>query len=139
MSEDYIAQRVSEGKGKYISPDNNIDASTCSYPDYTWFVKGSSHSNWSFIENALLMEVVVADKQITVDDTKYSQFMVYDYDTDTMEAMDDQNCDKVYFDADKEYDKPDALFSKIKAFIKSLAKLMTSIFEIIKGKNSAGA
>lgn len=139
LSEDYIAQRVSEGKGKYISPDNKIDASTCSYPDYTWFVKGSSHSNWSFIENALLMEVVVADKQITVDDTKYSQFMVYDYDTDTMDAMDDQNCDKVYFDADKEYDKPDTLFGKIKAFIKSLAKLMTSIFEIIKEKNSAGA
>ena len=83
------------------------------------------------------MEVVVADEQITVDDTKYSQFMVYDYDTNTMEAMDDQNCDHVYFDADKEYDKPDTLFGKIKAFFKSLAKLMTSIFEIIKEKNSA--
>ena len=81
------------------------------------------------------MEVVVADEQITVDDTKYTQFMVYDYDTNAMEAMDDQNCDQHYFDADKEYDTPDTLFGKIKAFIKSLAKLMTSIFEIIKEKN----
>ena len=139
LSDDYIAQRISEGKGKYISPDKNIDASTCSYPDYTWFVKGSSHSNWSFIENALLMEVVVADEQITVGDTKYTQFMVYDYDTDTMEAMNEQNCDQVYFDADKEYDKPDTFFGRIKAFIKSLTKLMKSIFEMIKEKNSAEA
>ncbi len=127
FSHEYIAQREAEGLGKYISPDKKIDASTCSYPDYTWFVKGSSHSHWSDIENALLMEVVTADEQITVDDTIYTQFMVYDYDTNTMEAMTEENCDKVFHEADKEYDKPDTFFGKIKAFFESLVKLIKSI------------
>ncbi len=127
LSEDYIAQREAEGLGKYISPDKKIDASTCAYPDYTWFVKGSSHSNWTDVENNLLMEVVTADRQIEVDDTVYTQFMVYDYATNTMSAMTEENCDKVYHDADKEYDKPDNIFGKIKSFIISFVKLIKSI------------
>ena len=35
LSDEYIAQRLEEGKGEYISPDNQIDASTCLFPDYT--------------------------------------------------------------------------------------------------------
>jgi len=34
LSDEYIAARVSEGKGKYISPDKQVDASTCLFPDY---------------------------------------------------------------------------------------------------------
>ncbi len=136
LSDEYISQRIAEGKGKYISPDKKIDASTCAYPDYTWFVKGSSHSNWSFIENALLMEVVVADEQITVDDTIYSQFMVYDYDTNSMEAMNGENCDKVYFEADKKTDKPETFTEKITAFAKSLSKLLKSILNKINEKEA---
>ncbi len=127
FDDEYIASREKAGLLKYISPDKKIDAITCSYPDYTWFVKGSSHSNWSFVENALLMEVVTADKQLTVDDTVYTQFMVYDYDTNTMSAMTKDNCDKVFHEADKEYDKPQTLFGKIKAFFQSLIKLIKSI------------
>ncbi|MGN1195335.1 MAG: hypothetical protein ACI4SB_07610, partial [Acutalibacteraceae bacterium] len=45
LSEDYIAERIEEGKGQYISPDKQIDASTCIFPDYTWFTKGVNHSD----------------------------------------------------------------------------------------------
>ena len=51
LSDSYIEQRISEGKGKYISADKKVDASTCLYPDYTWFIKGSSHSAWNDFEN----------------------------------------------------------------------------------------
>ncbi len=131
LSEEYIAQRVAEGKGKYISPDKKIDASTCSYPDYTWFVKGSSHSNWSFIENALLVEVITAKEQIKVDDTIYTQFMVYDYDTNTMSAMTEENCNKVYFIADEEYDKPDNIFERLKVFAISVVKFLKTVISKI--------
>lgn len=127
LGDEYIAKREFEGKGKYISPDKQIDASTCLYPDYTWFVKGSSHSNWSSIENYLLAEVVTAPEQITVDDTIYSQFMVYDYDTDTMEAMTEENCDKVFFTANKEEDLPKNIFVRIKVFFKSVITFMKSL------------
>ncbi len=137
FSDEYIAQQEAKGLGKYISPDKKIDASTCSYPDYTWFVKGSSHSNWSFIENALLMEVVSADKQITVDDTIYTQFMVYDYDKPTeMQAMTTENCDKVFHEADKEYDKPETFLGKVRSLCKSLVKLIKSILGTVQENNS---
>ncbi|MCL2301117.1 MAG: hypothetical protein FWC27_13325 [Firmicutes bacterium] len=32
-------------KSKYRSPDGIFDASTCLFPDYTWFVKGSVHES----------------------------------------------------------------------------------------------
>ncbi len=139
FSDEYIAQREAEGLGKYISPDKKIDASTCAYPDYTWFVKGSSHSNWTDVENNLLMEVVTADKQIEVDDTIYTQFMVYDYDTNTMEAMTEENCDKVFHEANKEYDKPDTFFGKIKAFFESFIKLIKSIIANSKANEESTA
>ncbi len=131
LSDEYIAGRVAENKGKYISPDKKIDASTCMFPDNTWFVKGSSHSHWSTIENSLSLEVIAADRQLTVDDTIYTQFMVYDYDTDTMSAMTEENCNKVYYTADKEADKPDNIFARLSAFIKSLINFVKNAFERI--------
>lgn len=43
LSEDYIAQRVALGYGDYISPDKKIDASTCLFPETTWFIKNKHH------------------------------------------------------------------------------------------------
>ncbi len=128
LSDEYIAKRVTYGKGKYISPDKMIDASTCMFPDYTWFVKGSSHSNWSDVENNLLLEVVSAPEQIKVDDTKYSQFMVYDYNTNTMEAMNKENCNKVFSTPNKEEDLPKNIFIRIKVFFESFFKVIKQVF-----------
>ena len=41
LSEEYLAN-VDAG---YISPDKSIDASTCMFPDRTWFVKDLQHSS----------------------------------------------------------------------------------------------
>jgi len=43
LSSSYIAAREAEGKGKYISADKQIDASTCLLPETTWFVKNAHH------------------------------------------------------------------------------------------------
>ena len=47
LSDDYIAGRIEKGLGRYISPDKQIDASTCMFPDNTWFYKGATHSKWT--------------------------------------------------------------------------------------------
>ncbi len=77
LSDEYIAQRVAEGKGKYISPDKQVDASTCLFPDQTWFIKGARHSHWTQIETDILCTVISADRQITVEDGPLSQFMIH--------------------------------------------------------------
>lgn len=117
LDEDYIEKRVAQGKGKYISPDKQIDASTCIYPDYTWFTKGSSHSNWTKWEDNLLHEISTADRQLSIDDfPEYSQFMICDNDTGEMTIMTEENCMVTSWDDTASR----GITGKIKKFIKAL-------------------
>lgn len=130
LSDEYIASRVAEGKGKYISPDKQVDASTCIYPDYTWFTKGSSHSNWSLCENNLMHIVATADKQLTVNDFEYTQFMVYNKETGLMVPMTAENNDTTNWEAEE----PDNLFGKIRLFFNTFKDWFNQLITIIKGK-----
>ena len=121
LSDEYIAQRVAEGKEKYISPDKMIDASTCIYPDYTWFVKGSSHSNWTTYERKLMYEIATADRQLTPDDYPYTQFMIYDTPNDKLYPMTEENCHIENWNADPEIYKPVSFFDKLKVAIKAIS------------------
>lgn len=138
FSDDYIAQRVAEGKGHYISPDKQIDASTCSTPDSTWFIKGASHSNWTSYEIKILYEVASADRQLTVADFPYTQFMVYDTETDTLYPMTEENCHTENWDADPEVYKPTSLFDKLRVSFTSFARWFKLFIDFIaeKIKNS---
>lgn len=120
LSDEYISQKTSEGKGKYISPDKLIDASTCLFPDYTWFIKGSSHSNWTCYEIKIMFEVASAERQLTVDDFPYSQFMVYDKETDSLSPMTKENCNTENWDSAPEVYKPESFIDKIKVAINAM-------------------
>lgn len=134
LEEDYIAQRIGEKKGKYISPDKQIDASTCIYPDYTWFIKGSSHSAWNDFENSLLYTVATAEKQLTVDDFECGQFIVYNNETGESYAMTEDNCDTEAWDADLSIDEPETkagkIYTKIAALISWLLDLILFISKL---------
>jgi hypothetical protein len=121
LSDEYIAQREAEGKGKYISPDKMIDASTCIYPDYTWFIKGSSHSNWTTYERKLMYEIASADRQLTPDDYPWTQFMVYDTPNDMLYPMTEENCHTENWNADPDVYKPVSIFDKIKVAVRAIA------------------
>lgn len=131
LSDSYIENRILEGKAKYISPDKQVDASTCQFPDYTWFVKGSSHSNWTSAETNLLWRVVVAEKQITIDDTDSTQFMVWDNETNTMSPMTEENSNTYFWNQDQKYDKPETPMEKLVSFIKSIINWLKLVFERI--------
>lgn len=122
LSDEYIAQRTAEGKGHYISPDKLIDASTCICPDSTWFIKGSSHSNWTTYELKILYEVASADRQLTVKDFPYTQFMVYNTENDTLEPMTEENCHTENWDADPDIYKPATIVDQIKVAFNALAR-----------------
>ncbi|MBO5420922.1 MAG: hypothetical protein J6A67_03150 [Clostridia bacterium] len=131
LSDEYINQRIAEGKGKYISPDKLIDASTCICPDTTWFIKGSSHSNWTTYEVKIMYDVASADRQLTVDDFPYSQFMVYNTEADTLEPMTEENCNTEYWDADPDIYKPTSFIDKFKVAITSFVHWLKLFFEYI--------
>ncbi len=121
LSDEYIAMREAEGKGKYISPDKMIDASTCVFPDYTWFIKGSSHSNWTTYERKIMYDVASADRQLTHDDFPYTQFMVYDTPSETLYPMTEENCHTEFWDADPDIYKPVSYFDRLKVAIKAIS------------------
>ena len=77
LSDEYIEKQTNAGLGKYISPDKQVDASTCFWPDNTWFIKGVTHSDWTSFENNLTYTVITADRQYTINDfTDCGQYMV---------------------------------------------------------------
>lgn len=128
FSNDYLAS-VAESDLKYISPDKQIDASTCLFPDYTWFIKGASHADWTKMEMKILYDVVSADKQLTVNDTEISQFMVYNNETKETFKMTEENCD-TYVWSDSSSSKPaTSLFEKLTSFLKSLFTWFKLLFQ----------
>ena len=73
LSEKYLASVPAE-KLKYISPDRKIDASTCLFPDKTWFIKDLHHDFFSPLQN-MSMEIMRYD--LTVENEKYPQFLTH--------------------------------------------------------------
>lgn len=136
LDEEYIAQRVAEGKGKYISPDKKIDASTCAFPDSTWFTKGITHSKWTDFETSVLLKVVSADRQLTIDDFDYTQFIVYDNETETAYPMTEDNYNTEAWEANKDLDKPEDKGGIIFSFVLSLLRWILKLSDFLRTKLS---
>ncbi|MBQ7117507.1 MAG: hypothetical protein IJN88_04790 [Clostridia bacterium] len=135
LSDDYIQSKTQAGLGRYISPDGQIDASTCLFPDQTWFIKGSSHSNWSDWELRLLYDIASSEEQLTVNNSCWpSQFVVYSYtnpDEDSdgeIEIMTTENCDTENWEAEEKIDNPKDKYGKIFVAVTSLLKWLMELF-----------
>lgn len=85
---DGYVQAINDGHD-HISPDNVIDASTCMYPESTWFIKDQAHVDYNVGETTdFIFWLADSDSQLTVfDDARYTQFMKYDYNSNSLTAM----------------------------------------------------
>ncbi len=101
FSKEYIAERTAQGLGKYLSPDNMVDASTCLFPDNTWFMKGALHNDWTHEEDRILTYSFNAENPTVNSFEQYPQFLVYDKKTDTCSPMTKYNCNTENFDVEK--------------------------------------
>lgn len=78
LSDEYVANAKANGTGKYISPDYIVDASTCLFPDSTWFIKDAGHENWPASVYDFILQILRTKNQYTVTtDPKYPQFLQY--------------------------------------------------------------
>ena len=67
------------GDSKYISPDKCINANTCLYKDYTWFIKDAGHVIGRYGSDCVyfLFTLLESEAQPTIDSfSEYPQFMV---------------------------------------------------------------
>ncbi len=77
-------QKVDDGHN-HVAPDGSVDASTCMFPESTWFVSGFSH--WCYSDN-LIEWLVSCDGQLTVyDNPEFPQFLVGNPADNTVSAM----------------------------------------------------
>lgn len=121
-------QSVSDGHN-HISADNVIDASTCMYPENTWFIKDQAHVDYNVGETTdFIFWLADSDTQLTVfDDERYTQFMNYDYDSNSLEPIDENYKEKTdYFEIVKNVIEFISDFYK-KALIAVLSILINNI------------
>lgn len=62
---------------KYISPDKQIDASACKYPEHTWFIKNLTHKHMPMTIDHVFEAIIKAPGYATVNDVEgYPQFLM---------------------------------------------------------------
>lgn len=118
FSDEYIENAKLNGTDKYISPDKQIDASTCLMPDRTWFVKNVKHASFPKVINKLI-DAIINNDSFTIDSDEYfTQYMVYNSEDESFAPMVAEN-----MNTDARYDV---------SFFDALKKLLESLIEIIK-------
>lgn len=87
---DYGKQLPEGTKGKYVSPDRMIDASTCWFPNETWFIKNMQHVGFDDTQNQcdLYVWLMTTAKQVTVQsDPDFPQFLLYNTETKVLSPL----------------------------------------------------
>ena len=92
LTESYLAARTEAGYGQYLSPDKQIDASTCLFPDATWFIKNYEHDPFHDCINPLLLSICRCDNFTVADDENWPQFL-YLVNSGTVVPMTEENAD----------------------------------------------
>ncbi len=116
LSADYIAA-MPEANKKYLSPDEQIDASTCALPDRTWFVKNSYHDHFPASLDRLIETIFVTDMNV-FSNAEYPQF------------LEDTGADKLSPVEGKDPVKPDGnnWFDILRRFIMSILAFFGKLF-----------
>ena len=130
LPDDYVARRSALGFGKYISPDHQVDASTCAFPDNTWIIKNAFHNEDVQNSSPLFTNVFNTTDDVTVDTyPDWPQFMVYDRATQRISPMTEDNMHTESFPVNAE--KP-GFFDRVKAFFQHLIPWLRSLFALLK-------
>ena len=125
---DYV-QAVQDGHD-HVSPDNKVDASTCKFPEYTWFVKNCPHASNSGLSD-LRRYIMLSDEQVSVwDNEDFPQFMIKTADGDVV-PLTEENDFNAHTAKDKNlFEKIRSLFDLIKIFFKWVNNAIAGIFSV---------
>ncbi len=74
LSADHIASMSAEDK-KFLSPDEKIDASTCLFPEKTWFIKNSYHDHFPDSIDVLLETMLTSTDMTVFTNETYPQYL----------------------------------------------------------------
>lgn len=135
LDQEYIDERVAAGYGDYISPDGKIDASTCLFPETTWFVKNKHHDTLAGV--TAITEYYTQYTNVTASSNKknYSRFLVADLDNlGAFSNMTEENMQDGPWLEDIEQEP--TLETKLAALIRFLSSLLKFFTQLINGSFS---
>ena len=69
--------------------------------------------------------------QLTIDDFEYTQFIVYDNETETAYPMTEENCKTEAWEADKKFDRPETQKQTLFAFVFALLNWLVEFFHFV--------
>ena len=132
LDEKYINRRVSEGKGKYISADKKIDASTGLFPDTSWFVGNIEHQYFPYLIDDLTQAFFLADGMTVDTNPAYPQFMVFNEEY-RLDPLTEENADQSVVGVGNEPTFSNSMERLASAFGNILIRLITFVRSIITG------
>ncbi len=91
FDDEYLANAQVNGTDRYISPDKQIDASTCLFPNNTWFIKNLKHKVFPECINRLFDRIINVDDFNVFNDEDYPQYLIYNDESDTLTPMVEYN------------------------------------------------
>lgn len=124
FNKNYLKQAAANGTDSFISPDNQIDASTCFLPERTWFIKNIYHKDFPNVVDGLFNEIINNENFTVNSDENYPQYLVYNKTDagETLLPMTDENKN-----TDDKYNV---------SFFKALGMLFKALFNVIKNSAS---
>ena len=103
---------------KFISPDKTVDASTCLFPEQTWFVKNMKHGSDEDALNDMMKKFMRYDGQATVETfEEYPRFTIFDGESILPEMP---------------IEKQPTIFDKIRLIVNDIIKLVKTIINKVK-------
>lgn len=115
FDDSYLAAKDAD----YISPDKTIDASTCLFPEKTWFIKGVSHGQ-THVSIPLYSSLLFGIDEATCDNYTLARFTAYDAESDSI----------VEDTSEPEENKAKSPFEVLFNFLRALLKKILSFFKI---------
>lgn len=101
---------------RFVSPNGAIDASTCLFPEQTWFIRNCKHTQKDDSINEFASALLHYDGQATIDTMKqYPQYLVFD--TVTANLRIDTDLDLTLY-KDTFINKVFSFFARIKSFFR---------------------
>lgn len=118
LSEEYIKKAKENGTDKYISADKLVDASTCLFPDTTWFIKNLDHATMPDSINPLIVSISKGNGSFTVwSSEEFPQYLTFNAGDESLSPIVKEN---------------DNLENTPKDFISSILRLFTNFFKFLK-------
>ena len=127
LSSSYI-NGLSDEEKKFLSPDLKIDASTCLFPEKTWFIKNCAHADFPRCVDMLMNNFLVNDDYTVFSDASYPQFMEYSVDENGAEAF------VPVTDTDDDAEKPGKNEERFSIFIRFFNAILSFFTKLFNGE-----